>query len=77
MTRGLARSGLKELCDEVRRRIGDSDAHAERVEVRLARRARRPVAVNGIVENALVRPLDPTVKLREHARVVIVEGASS
>lgn len=40
-------------------------------------RIRRPVAVAGVVENGLVRPLDPGVKLPEHARVIIVatEGA--
>ncbi len=48
------------------------DARAEPVEVHLARRARRPVALNGIVENGLVRLLDPTVKLPEHARVIVV-----
>lgn len=41
------------------------------VEVHLARR-RKPVAVAGIVENGLVRPLDASVKLPEHARVIIV-----
>ncbi len=35
-------------------------------------RLRRPVAVAGIVENGLVRPLDPAVKLAEHSRVIIV-----
>ena len=33
---------------------------------------RRPVAVAGVVENGLVRPLDRAVKLPEHARVIIV-----
>jgi hypothetical protein len=33
---------------------------------------RRPLAVAGIVENGLVRPLDPAVKLPEHSRVIIV-----
>ena len=33
---------------------------------------RRPVAVAGVVENGLVRPLDPGVRLPEHARVIIV-----
>ena len=32
----------------------------------------RYLTVAGIVENGLVRPLDPTVKLPEHARVIIV-----
>jgi hypothetical protein len=41
------------------------------LETHLGRR-RRPWAVAGIVENGLVRPLDPTVKLQEHSRVIIV-----
>ncbi len=36
------------------------------------RRGRRPVAVAGVVENGLVRPIDPSVHLPEHARVIIV-----
>jgi len=32
----------------------------------------RPLAVAGVVENGVVRPVDPTVKLLEHARVIIV-----
>ena len=35
-------------------------------------RGRRPVAVAGVVENGLVRPLDPAVKLPERARVIII-----
>ena len=42
------------------------------VEAHLARLRRRPVALAGVVENGLVRPLDPTVKLPEHSRVIIV-----
>jgi hypothetical protein len=41
------------------------------VEAFLAGRA-KPIAVAGIVENGLVRPLDPAVQLPEHARVIIV-----
>ncbi len=41
------------------------------LEAHLARR-HRPLAVAGVVENGLVRPLDPTVKLPEHSRVIIV-----
>ena len=36
------------------------------------RRGHRPVAVAGVVENGLVRPLDPAVRLPEHSRVIIV-----
>ena len=36
------------------------------------RPSRRPVAVVGVVENGLVRPLDPAVKLPERSRVIIV-----
>jgi hypothetical protein len=35
-------------------------------------RARRPVAVAGVVENGVVRPVDPTVRLPEQSRVIIV-----
>ncbi len=48
------------------------DAPALPVESHLGRQPRRPVAVAGIVENGLVRPLDPAVKLPEHSRVIIV-----
>ncbi len=39
--------------------------------------ARRPLAVAGVVENGLVRPLDASVKLPEHARVIIVAPEGS
>ena len=42
------------------------------VEPHLARHGQRPMAVVGIVENGVVRPVDPTVKLQEHSRVIIV-----
>ncbi|HYH68028.1 MAG TPA: hypothetical protein VD866_25255 [Urbifossiella sp.] len=35
-------------------------------------RARKPVAVTGVVENGVVRPLDPAVRLPERSRVIIV-----
>jgi hypothetical protein len=47
------------------------DATPSPVETHLGR-LHRPVAVVGIVENGLVRPLDATVKLSEHSRVIIV-----
>jgi hypothetical protein len=49
-----------------------ADASASHVEAHLGRLRRRPVAVAGIVEHGVVRPLDPTVKLPEHSRVIIV-----
>ena len=49
-----------------------SDAKPLPLEAHLARLRRRPLAVAGVVENGLVRPLDPAVKLAEHARVIIV-----
>lgn len=49
-----------------------SKAPHESVESHLSRLPCRPVAVAGVVENGLVRPLDPAVKLTEHARVIIV-----
>ncbi len=49
-----------------------ADAAPSPVEAHLGRLRRRPLAVAGVVENGLVRPLDPTVKLPEHSRVIIV-----
>lgn len=46
------------------------------VEAHLGKR-RRPLAVVGVVENGLVRPLDPAVKLTEHARVIIVTAEAT
>ena len=53
------------------------DAASSSVEAHLGRLHRRPVAVVGVVENGLVRPLDPAVKLREHSRVIIVGSEGS
>jgi hypothetical protein len=47
-------------------------ATASPLEAHLGQHRRRPVAVTGVVENGLVRPLDPAVKLAEHSRVIIV-----
>jgi hypothetical protein len=49
-----------------------SDAPSAPVETHVGRYRGRPVAVAGVVENGLVRPLDPAVKLTEHSRVIIV-----
>src|SRR5688500_7609285 len=46
------------------------------VEAHLTRLRRQPVAITGIVENGLVRPIDPTIKLPEHSRVIIVAEES-
>ena len=40
-------------------------------------RLAHPVAIRGIVENGLVRPLDPDVKLPEHSHVIIVATEST
>ena len=45
------------------------------VEVLLARLNRRPMALAGVVENGVVRSLDPDATLPEHARVIIVMSA--
>lgn len=50
------------------------NAVASPVEAHLASRS-RPVAVAGVVENGLVRPLDPDVRLPERSRVIIVASA--
>jgi hypothetical protein len=52
------------------------DVVATPLETHLAQ-GRRPVAVAGVVENGLVRPLDPSVHLPEQARVVIVATEST
>jgi hypothetical protein len=53
------------------------DATPSSVEAHLGRLRRRPLAVAGVVENGLVRPLDPEVKLPEHSRVIIVAAEAS
>ena len=53
------------------------DATPAPVEAHLGRLHRRPLAVAGVVENGLVRPLDPTVKLPEHSRVIIVASEAT
>jgi len=52
------------------------DTPPSSVEAHLARR-HRPLAVAGVVENGLVRPLDPAVKLPEHSRVIIVASEAT
>lgn len=47
-------------------------AKAESAEIHLARQGRRPLAVAGVVENGVVRPLDASVHLPENSRVIIV-----
>lgn len=49
-----------------------ADAQTLPMEARLAHQGRGPRAVAGVVENGLVRPLDPAVRLPEHSRVIIV-----
>ena len=49
-----------------------ADAPSSPVEAHLASHLHRPVAIPGIVENGLVRPLDPAIELPENARVIIV-----
>lgn len=52
------------------------DTSPSSVEAHLGRR-HRPLAVAGVVENGLVRPLDPAVKLPEHSRVIIVASEAT
>jgi len=54
-----------------------SDAPLSPVETHLEKNRRQPVAVPGVVENGLVRPLDPQVKLPEHSRVIIVASGKA
>lgn len=46
-------------------------ASAEPLESHLGR-LRRPMPIIGVVENRVVRPLDSTVNLPEHSRVIII-----
>lgn len=48
------------------------DATPSPVEAYLHRRHRNPVAVAGVVENGVVRPVDPEVRLKERSRVIII-----
>lgn len=49
-----------------------TDALSSPIEKHVTPQRRRPVAVAGVVENGLVRPLDPSVKLPEHSQVIII-----
>lgn len=53
------------------------DAASSSVEAHLGLHHRRPLAVAGVVENGLIRPLDPAVKLPEHSRVIIVASEAT
>ena len=53
------------------------DAAAATIETHLRGIRRRPLAVERIVENGLVRPLDPGVKLPEQSRVIIVASGAA
>ena len=53
------------------------DAPSSPREAHLLRPERHPLAVAGVVENGLVRPLDPAVKLPEHSRVIIVASGAT
>lgn len=52
------------------------DAEPSPVEIHLGQKGRQPVAIEGIVENGVVRPLDPAVRLPEHSRVIIVAATA-
>ncbi len=53
------------------------DAVPSPMEAYPGRHRGRPVAVAGVVENGLVRPLDPTVRLPERSRVIIVASEAT
>ena len=53
------------------------DAAPSPVEAHTGRRRGRPVAVAGVVENGVVRPVDPTVRLPERSRVIIVASEAT
>ncbi|HJT35807.1 MAG TPA: hypothetical protein VJ783_27510 [Pirellulales bacterium] len=51
------------------------DAPHARVEEHLGRCIQRPVALVGVVENGVVRLIDPDVRLPEQARVIVVASS--
>ena len=53
------------------------DVASSPMEAHLFSSERHPLAVAGVVENGLVRPLDPAVKLPEHSRVIIVAAGAT
>jgi hypothetical protein len=53
-----------------------ADEQPRPMEAHMQRLRRRPIALRGIVEKGLVRPLDPHVKLPENAQVIIVATES-
>jgi hypothetical protein len=53
------------------------DAVPSPVESHLRIEHRRPLALVGVVENGLVRPIDPAVKLPERSRVIIVASEAT
>lgn len=52
-------------------------AVASPVEAHLQQNRKHPRAIVGIVENGLVRPLDPTVILPERSKVIIVASEAA
>jgi hypothetical protein len=48
------------------------DAQSSPVESHMGQKGRQPLAIEGVVENGVVRPVDPAVRLPEHSRVIIV-----
>ena len=52
------------------------DAASAPLEAHLSR-LRRPIALAGVVENGVIRPLDPAIKLAEHTRVIIVTSGGN
>jgi len=54
-----------------------ADAKPLPLEQHLKKLQRRPLAVIGVVENGVVRPVDPQVHLPEHSHVIIVAAEAS
>jgi len=78
------RSEDRKLCDEQiagEPQLAPPDLPVDIVprpmEALLPKLRQRPLALMGIVENGLVRPLDPQVKLPEQSRVIIVAAESA
>lgn len=49
-----------------------TDTVLQPMEALLTKSRRRPLALSGVVENGMIRLIDPGVSLPEHSRVIVV-----
>ena len=67
----------EQLASEPHLSLPDIPPGAQPLPLETHLRHRRPVAVVGVVENGLVRLLDPLVRLPEQSRVIVVASEPS